>query len=151
MLNVQGGHPGDAAHAVIRRFTSPVSGTLQISGELAHAAANGDGVRGRIVSSSRGRIGEWTAAHGNVATSIESTPLAAGETIDFVVDCLQTPDYDAFTWKTTLRMDRTDGASESWNSHDGIEGPKPPAPPRLDRWGQLGQVLLMSNEFMFVD
>jgi hypothetical protein len=39
----------------------------------------------------------------------------------------------------------------SWNSHDGIDGTNAPAVAPLDRWGQLAQVLLMSNEFMFVD
>src|SRR5690606_17238625 len=64
MLNVQGGHPGDAAHAVIRRFTVPASGMLRIEGELQHPAAEGNGVVARAVSASRGRVGEWPVAHG---------------------------------------------------------------------------------------
>jgi hypothetical protein len=36
----------------------------------------------------------------------------------------------------------------SYRTSAGTNGP---AAPPLDRWGQLAQVLLMSNEFMFVD
>jgi hypothetical protein len=152
MLNVEGGHPGDAARQVIRRWTAPAAGTLQIEGELNHPAPQGNGVLARVVSSSRGRLGEWTAAHGAAATPIESTPVAAGETVDFVVDSNGDIGYDTFTWHATLRLTRSDNkAVESWNSHDGIDGPKPPAPPALDRWAQLAQILLMSNEFTFVD
>jgi hypothetical protein len=151
MLNVEGGHPGDAEHQVVRRWTTPAAGTLRIEGELKHPAAEGNGVAASVVSSARGRVGEWTAAHGATATVVETIEVAAGDTIDFVVDCLGDTSYDTFTWRTTLRLQRTDGAAETWNSHDGIDGPKPAAPAPLDRWGQLAQVLLMCNEFMFVD
>jgi hypothetical protein len=151
MLNVEGGHPGDAEHQVVRRWTAPAAGTLRIEGELKHPAAEGNGVAASVVSSSRGRVGEWTAAHGASATVVETVEVAAGDTIDFVVDSLREPSHDTFAWRTTLRLERADGAVETWNSHDGIDGPKPPAPAPLDRWGQLAQVLLMCNEFMFVD
>ncbi|MBA3485067.1 MAG: DUF1553 domain-containing protein [Pirellulales bacterium] len=151
MLNVEGGHPGDAAHQVIRRWTAPAAGTLQIQGDLNHPAAEGNGVIGRVVSSARGRLGEWPAAHGTAATTVEAVQVSGGDTVDFIVDCLGDTSYDTFTWRTSLRLQCEDGAVETWNSHDGIDGPKPPAQPPLDRWGQLAQVLLMCNEFMFVD
>ncbi|HEX6963933.1 MAG TPA: DUF1549 and DUF1553 domain-containing protein, partial [Lacipirellula sp.] len=151
LINVEGGHPGDAEHQVIRRWTAPAVGTLQVTGELNHPSPHGNGVVGRAVSSVRGRVGEWTAAHGAAATAVDEIQVAAGDTIDFVVDSLGDHSYDTYTWKTTLKLQREDGAVESWNSHDGIEGPKPPTPPPLDRWGQLAQVLLMCNEYMFVD
>jgi hypothetical protein len=151
LLNVDGGHPGVPGKEVIRRWTAPATGQLRIDGQLGHGNAEGDGVAARIVSSSRGKLGEWTAINSSSATAIEATPVAAGDVIDFVVDCRANDGYDAFTWRTTLRLEREDGQVESWNSHDGIDGPKPPAPPPLDRWGQLAQVLLMCNEFMFVD
>jgi hypothetical protein len=151
MLNVEGGHPGDAAHQAIRRWTAPAAGTLHIQGDLNHPAPEGNGVAGRIVSSARGRVGEWTAAHGAAAAAIEAVPVSAGDTVDFIVDSVGDTSYDTFTWRTSLRLQREDGAVETWNSHDGIDGPKPPAPAPLDRWGQLAQVLLMCNEFMFVD
>jgi hypothetical protein len=151
MLNVDGGHPGDATHQVIRRWTAPATGVLHIEGQLNHALPQGNGVGGRIVSSSRGQLGEWTAANGASPTVVESTPVAAGETVDFVVDSRGDVGYDSFVWRTSLRLTLDDGTVKSWNSHDGIDGPDAAAPAPLDRWGQLAQVLLMCNEFMFVD
>lgn len=152
MLNVQGGHPGDAAHAVIRRFTVPASGTLRIEGELQHPAAEGNGVVARVVSASRGRVGEWPVAHGASPTLVEAVPVSAGDVIDLIVDSVDgNHTSDTFLWKTTLRLTRDDGAVESWNTLDGIDGPRPAVQPPLDRWSQLAQVLLMCNEFAFVD
>lgn len=152
MLNIQGGHPGDAAHAVIRRFTVPAAGTLRIEGELQHPAAEGNGVVARAVSTARGRIGEWPVAHGVSSTVVEGIPVSAGEVIDLIVDSVGGDHTsDSFLWKTTLRLAREDGTEESWNTLDGIDGPRPATPPPLDRWSQLAQVLLMCNEFSFVD
>jgi hypothetical protein len=152
MLNVDGGHPGDGGHQVIRRWTASASGALHIEGELNHPSPHGNGVMARIVSGTRGRLGEWTAAHAAAPTLLESTPVAAGETVDFIVDGQGDDSYDTFTWRTTLRLQRSDNNStETWNSHDGIDGPKPPQPPPMDRWAQLAQILLMSNEFAFID
>jgi hypothetical protein len=150
-INVEGGHPGPTGQQIIRRWTAPAAGVLRIEGELKHPEPNGDGVVATVASNSRGRVAQWTAAHGAVATPVESIEVAAGEVIDFVVGAGASDVYDTFTWRTTLRLKRGDGGEETWNSHDAIDGPKPPAAAPLDRWGQLAQVLLMCNEFMFVD
>jgi hypothetical protein len=150
-INVEGGHPGPTGQQIIRRWTAPAAGVLHIEGELKHPEPNGDGVIATVVSSSRGRVAQWTAAHGAVATPVESVEVSAGDVIDFVVAAGASDLYDTFTWRTTLRLKRADGSEDTWNSHDSIDGPKPPTPAPLDRWGQLAQVLLMCNEFMFVD
>jgi hypothetical protein len=151
MLSAEGGHPGDAEHQVIRRWTAPAAGLLSIEGRLEHPAAQGDGVRGRIVSSTHGRIGEWTAAHGACDTPIAAVEVAPGDTVDFVVDGCENNGYDTFSWRATLRLARSDGPAETWHTYDKVDDPAKPRPVPLDRWGQLAQVLLMCNEFMFVD
>lgn len=152
MLNVQGGHPGDAAHCVIRRFTVPAGGTLRIEGQLHHPAAEGNGVVARAISAARGRVGEWPVAHGVGETLVEGIPVSAGETIDLAVDSIGGDHaHDTFLWNVTLRLTRDDGVVETWNTLDGIDGPAPPRTASLDRWSQLAQVLLMCNEFAFVD
>jgi hypothetical protein len=152
MLSVEGGHPGDATHQVIRRWTAPASGTLRIEGELNHPSPHGNGVLASIISSTRGRLNEWTAAHASTPTLVESTEVAAGETVDFIVDGQGDNSYDTFIWRTTLRLQRSDNnAPDTWKSQDGIDGPKPPSPSPMDRWAQLAQILLMSNEFAFID
>ena len=40
--------------------------TVRIIATLEHAAESGDGVRGRIVSSRSGLLGEWSIHHGSV-------------------------------------------------------------------------------------
>jgi hypothetical protein len=83
---------------------------------------------------------------------VEAIPVSAGDVIDLIVDSVDgNHTSDTFLWKTTLRLSRDDGTVESWNTLDGIDGPRPATPPPLDRWSQLAQVLLMCNEFAFVD
>jgi hypothetical protein len=151
MLSAEGGHPGDADHQVVRRWTAPAAGVLSIEGRLEHPAAQGDGVRARIVSSARGRLGEWTATHGACDTPIAAREVAAGETVDFVLDGRENNGYDTFSWRAALRLARSDGPAETWRTDDKMDDPAKPRPAPLDRWGQLAQVLLMCNEFMFVD
>jgi hypothetical protein len=149
MLSATGGHPGDAAHQVIRRWTAPAAGTLAIEGVLSHASEQGDGVRGRIVASRGGSLGAWEAFHSEASTVPPQIEVDAGDTIDFITDCRAGVDFDSFNWTVTLRLTTSDrDAGQMWDSVSGFHGPI--APP-LTRWQQLAQVLLMSNEFMFVD
>ncbi len=148
-LTAAGGHPGDAAHAAIRRWIAPSAGTLHIDGVLGHSATKGDGVRGRIVASRAGVVGTWQVFHSQAATSPPQFAVQQGDTIDFITDCSGNVDSDEFTWSVNLRMTTSDkDAGQVWDSAAGFHGPlKPP----LTRWEELAQVLLMSNEFVFVD
>ncbi|MGE3241348.1 MAG: DUF1553 domain-containing protein, partial [Pirellulales bacterium] len=104
MLNATGGHPGDAAHLTIRRWTAPVTGVVHVEGVLSHASEQGDGVRGRVVASRGGVKGEWTAYHGEVGTVAADIPLERGDKIDFVVDGRGGIEYDTFNWPVTVRL-----------------------------------------------
>jgi hypothetical protein len=149
MLDTNGGHPGDASHLVIRRWTAPAKGTLNIEGVLSHSSQHGDGVRGRVVASRGGLAGVWEVLHGEAATVPSQLAVEADDTIDFIVDGRSGVDYDNFGWTVTLRLTGEGGQGvQVWDSVSGFHGPlKPP----LSRWDELAQVLLMSNEFMFVD
>ena len=158
-LSAAGGHPGrDAQHAVIRRWTSPGDGFVSVAGTLKHSSENGDGVRGRIVSSRKGLLGEWVVKNQAADTAVAELEVRVGDTVDFVTDPLATPDYDSFAWAPTLRLVRgATGAGanamrgESWSAaKDFTTIPTPPAQ-ALTPWGRLAQVLLLSNEFAFVD
>ena len=149
MLNATGGHPGDMAHQTIRRWTAPVAGTLHIEGVIAHPANQGDGVRGRIVASRGGIVGAWEVFNAEATTSPAPIAVQPGETVDFVTDCRTGVDYDSFNWNVTLRLATSEkDPGQVWDSVSGFHGPI--APP-LSRWDELAQVLLMSNEFAFVD
>jgi hypothetical protein len=148
-LTSDGGHPGDATHQTIRRWTAPVKGTLHIEGVLSHPAQAGDGVRGRIVSSRSGLVGAWDVFHAEASTAPPQVPVEAGDTIDFVTDCRAAIEHDTYTWPVTLRLTPAEKKpTRLWDSISGFHGP---IVPPLSRWEQLAQVLFMSNEFMFID
>jgi hypothetical protein len=149
MLSATGGHPGDAAHAVIRRWTAPAAGTLHIEGVLTHTPEQGEGVRSRMVISHKGVVGNWQVHHGEAATKSQPIVVERGDTVDFITDCGPTLDNDQFNWTVTLRLtaSATD-AGQVWDSTSGFHGPLELP---LTRWQELAQVLLMSNEFVFVD
>ncbi len=148
-LNAGGGHPGDPDHPVIRRWVAPLAGQLAIKGKLSHTSDKGDGIRARVVHSAGSVLGEWTVANGSAETAPEAVRVASGDAIDLVVDCRAENSYDSFGWDFTLSVTPDDAdAATPFRSLTAFEGP---APAPLDRWGRLAQVLLMSNEFQFVE
>ena len=137
LLTATGGHAGnDAAHGVIRRWTAPEAGTLKISGTLSHESKNGDGVRGRLVSSRGGELASWVAARSKAETSLQGLVVEAGETIDFIVDCRSGPDSDGFQWAPVLTLGGRDHDAAS-----AFAGPVPPPPPPLAPWEKLAELL----------
>lgn len=149
MLNAGGGHPGNPKYAAIRRWTAPRSGSLSIQGSLEHASDQGDGVRGRVISDRQGLIGQWTAHHGKTSTRVEPLDVQAGETIDLVTDCRENTNFDGFRWTARMRLESSgEGQPQTWDSAAEFAGP---APESLDRWQRLAHVLLLTNEFAFID
>jgi len=156
MLNEGGGHPGnDQDHAAIRRWIAPHDGAISIRATLAHGQTNGDGVRGRIVSSQLGMLGQWKVFNKKEDTNLEQVNVRKGDTIDFMTDCLANENSDAFTWSPTIQFVSANqpapGQQNEWNaSNDFVEAARAKPPP-LDVWQKYAQVLLMSNELVFVD
>jgi hypothetical protein len=148
-LIADGGHPGDAAHSAIRRWIAPAAGTVHIDGVLSHPGQVGNGVRGRVISNRVGVIGSWDVFHKDEVTKVESVAVQKGDTIDFVTESRANVDTDSFAWTVTVKLKAAEGSPEqTWESikdfHGRLQVP-------LTRWQELAQVLLMSNEFMFVD
>ncbi len=153
LINKDGGHPGnDAAHAAIRRWTAPEDGEVSIKGKLKHPEkVAGDGVRGRIVSSSGGELGVYVAFGVEKETKVDAVKVKAGDTLDFAVDCQTSPNTDAFQWTPVLSFKAANGTVTEYNARNEYN-PVPPKPiVRLTAWEKYVQVLLLSNEFMFVD
>jgi len=151
-LTATGGHPGQGlAQAVIRRWVAPVSGTIRIEGTLQQANAGGDGVNARVVSSRRGTLGTWTVHSTKAATKLDEVTVESGETIDFVVESGASSAHDTFTWAPNVSFTAArDGAVRTWNARRDFDNPSRDRP-RLTRWEELGQVLLLANELTFVD
>jgi hypothetical protein len=132
IVHAAGGHPGDASHCAIRRFTAGHKGTLSISGKLGHASAAGDGVRGRVVSSRNGLVGQWQARQGEAVTAVEKLTVAPGDTIDLVVDCIGDVNSDSFSWTADVKLQDDNGATVfASNSAVGFHGPEPASLPQL--------------------
>jgi hypothetical protein len=162
-LTANGGSPGDdLRHAAIRRWVAPRDVTVKIRGTLGHALDQfeqrfglSDGIRAHIVHSGSGIAGRWEfgppvysedgkrAETRKVETVVEGLAVKAGDTIDFVVDSNGTYESDDFTWAPEIV------AGESgWSASKEFAGPAPAA---LSRREQLAQVLLLTNEFAFID
>lgn len=155
-LNANGGHPGnDQQHATIVRWIAPGAGQINVSGELKHPSDQGDGVRARVYSSRIGKLGEWTVSNGDSKTAVANVEVRAGDTIDFIVDCRESPAFDSYQWKFRIKASQwpKELVKDSWNLgrdfKDASNSLLPP--PKIDPWVQLCHVMLLSNEFAFVD
>jgi hypothetical protein len=143
---------------VIRRWTAPRDGVLTVSGTLAHGSANGDGVRGRIVCSRTGELASLTVQNKSARTRLEGVGVKAGDTLDFVVDCRSSDAFDSFTWTVDLKMknipESAAGGEDTleWDSQKDFAGPeRRPRAAALTPWERYAQILLETNEFVFVD
>jgi hypothetical protein len=158
-LSAEGGHPGTASdQMVIRRWVSPINGTVKITGMLRHLEKRGDGVRLRVISSRTGRIGLWTAYNSTADTGVEDIEVRKGDMLDFVVDNNGTLDFDSFTYAPTITAQTEAGtktiaqrAAKSWSAKQDFGGPETQQQQGLSAWERYVQALLMTNEFCFVE
>ena len=153
-LKATGGAPGDdVAHAVVRRWTAPVSGEFRINGSCSHKVTDSplcDGIEIHVFNGNKACLFNRSLRNEDVDISVDVGHVSAGETIDFIVSCGKNSIDDDFRSSVTMKaVFKTDAESASaWNSKDGFSGPigRP-----LDVWQRFGQVLLLSNEFLTVD
>ena len=152
-LSAAGGHPGESpALACIRRWISPADGTIRVEGTFRHQSHQGDGVRGRIVGSRNGKLGEWIVYDNHVETSLSKLDVKRGDALDFVVDCLGDAYFDSFTWRPKITFLTTEDplVQREWDAKTDFNVKVQPRVP-LTPWEQLAQVLLLSNELIFID
>jgi hypothetical protein len=151
-LTAKGGHVGnDHKHAAIRRWTAGSAGTISIKSEIIHQAASGEGVRCWIVASRGGVLKSADVFNGRKRLDVDSLAIEPGDTVDFVVDYGQSLDSDDFVWAPiiTQTSPAADAAANpittTWNSENNF--------PRVELTPleQLTQILLVSNDLMFVD
>jgi hypothetical protein len=146
-LTADGGHPGnDLGHAVVRRWTAPVDGTVRVRSTLHHMPSAGDGVRGSILSSRHGLLISAIVHHGQKDLDVPTLAVHAGDTLDFVTDIRDTLNNDQFTWAPVVEQVGDGGTV--WSAKADFGGTPTEA---LGAWEQLAQALLMANEFSFVD
>ncbi len=152
-----GGHPGRTAASVVS-WTSPFESAtrLRVGGEVKRSSERGNGVRALIFSSAKGLLKEQIIAP-KAAVVVECDVTAQrGESIHFVVDCIDgSTDSDSYNWTPRIERLSADGSvtlisRSDTDFCDGEGWPLNRAKPQ-SVISQLAQVLLMSNEFMFMD
>ncbi|MBX3178292.1 MAG: DUF1553 domain-containing protein [Candidatus Hydrogenedentes bacterium] len=154
MLNRLGGRPGGPQHAVIRRWISPADSLVSLVGELFHFSPAGDGIRAYVISSRSGILWQGDLQDQMLPTVVDDSEIRAGDTIDLVVTCKEDDQEDHFRWHPRIYLTGENASSfarQDWISRFDFEGPPPAPAVPLQPWEQYAQVLLMSNEFMFVD
>ncbi len=152
-LTPTGGHPGSTEElTVIRRWTAPYSGRFSVEGVLSHGSEEGNGIRAWILGSKNGVLGVWDLQDTSENLSFTSLEMEKGDFLDFAVGSKGDANNDSFKWDIKLRSSASPLLSDSryWSSKDDFEGPRDPVTP-LSSFARLGQVLLMSNELVFVD
>ncbi|WP_145342026.1 PSD1 and planctomycete cytochrome C domain-containing protein [Rosistilla ulvae] len=153
-IDADGGHPGnDLKHAIIRRWTAPASGTYSIQSTIDHAATPGDGVRCWVLAGDK-VLRRETLHNTSLDVDVPAVELEQGDSIDFVVDIYRVLNSDQHQWsqKITrvasadeLPVNAAAPAGDSQRDFTGLHTRQ------LNRWEQLAQTLLLSNEFIFVD
>lgn len=145
-ITAVGGHPGNTrALACIRRWVAPRDATVSVTGTFQHEPEQGDGVRAFVVSSRHGELSKAVVHQSKADLSAAQVAMKAGDTLDFIVDIRDTLSYDQFLWAPLITAD---GAT--WDAKADFGGPAPSLV-LLAPWEQYAQVLLLANEFAFVD
>jgi hypothetical protein len=141
-IDRQGGHPAATNdRCAIRRWVSPIDGTVSFHGTLQHVPAEGNGVRGRLISSRHGILGQWKVHHSEHSTRVGPIEVQVGDTIDLVVDFQDHITHDEHLWPVVISGEGTG----TWDSQQDFKGAE------TDRWQTYLQALLMTNEFVFID
>ncbi len=146
-LTARGGHPGnDRQHATARRWTAPRGGTFSVTSKAIHEVAAGDGIRCWIVSNKGGVLAKTAIHNKTEELNVATITLEAGDTIDFIVDLNAGLNSEQHFWAPVIT--EVNALLTTWNADRDFTGPPPVF---MTNWEQLAQVLLLSNELMFVD
>jgi hypothetical protein len=120
---------------------------ISVAGVLEKPSENGDGIIGRVISSRSGELAKFIVTpKSNAETRLDQVEVKRGDTIDFVVECGDSDASDDFAWAPVIRS-----AEGEWDAKLAFAGPPPPRSAPLKAWEKYAQVLLATNEFVFVD
>lgn len=96
-----GAHPGSTVDAV-RRWLSPVDGTVAISGSFSDAdPGGGDGIVA-LIQKNGGQVFTQDLPNGGQAPFTLTLPVTKGATVDFVVNRKGNPNYDSTAFNAAI-------------------------------------------------
>ncbi len=144
-LTKDGGHPGNHAdRSAIRRWVAPEASVVNITGTVSLPSDKSTGVTAFIFHSRHGLVGTWSVPPaGKTEATLTQVDLQPGDTLDFILDCQGSPDSDSFAWSPVIR----DSASNLVLAHAARDF----GGPGTSALAAYAQVLLCSNEFLFLD
>ncbi len=160
MLSDGGGHAAGEDLVVSRRWTAPEDLTIIVRGTLKRSAKAGNGVRGLIIRNGTEVLREALAAPGKFTQPMAiEKPLQVkkGDVLDFAVSAEDgDTNSDSFEWVPEIQLPAKEGAKPEVLTNAkadfcGKDGWPLNRPRPQSALAQLVQVLMMSNEFMFVE
>jgi len=128
-LSASGGRA--AGRPVVRRWVAPEDVTVTVRGTL-----SGSALRAKLVSGRSGELASWSLKKIESEFQIKGLAVKRGEPLDFCVE------GGAFSWSASVQ--KSDG-SRGWDAARDFAGPP------LTAWEKYAQILLQTNEFVFVD
>lgn len=151
------GHPG-SKWPVVMQWTSPFEKELiRIRGTIKRSNDAGNGIRVWIISNRAGKVREQLLKPVDSVEMTAELEVSQDEVLSFVVEAEnQDTNSDSFTWAPIIeRIDQLTGQATVITKADtdfcGPEGWPLKRPKPQSTLSQLAQVLMMSNEFQFVD
>lgn len=155
-IGIGAGHPGKNAPTVLQ-WTSPFEKErIRLSGSIKRSNDQGNGVRAWIISSKKGKVAEQFVRPTETVEMNAQIEVQENETLSFVVEAENgDTNSDSYSWAPRIERINEDGSltpiSQSDTDFCGPDGwPQNRAKPQSPL-SQLAQVLMMSNEFQFVD
>ncbi|MBI5775368.1 MAG: DUF1553 domain-containing protein [Verrucomicrobia bacterium] len=153
-LDAEGGRVG-VLQTVVRRWIAPRAGTVEIGGTLRFKGASCTAILGIIITNAAGKLGEWTSLNPTNITRLENVKVAEGDTIDFIVNA--SCPVERFNWSPQIKYTGKDINPENtnptlnWNAKTDFNRAGRDQTQPLTSLEKLLQVLLLSNETVFVD
>lgn len=146
-LRKDGGHPG-GNFPVVTRMTVFLGGVVKFNGELHHPDKNGNGVMAYFYRNGS-EIGKWHSKHNRKLTEL-TLEVKAGDIIDLAVGPNGDHGFDTYHWRKKIILNQ--GGSDYEIDFNNSFGNKQGAESNnFSVWDALAQVMLMSNEFLYVD
>lgn len=149
MTGTGGAFANDTRRTLIRRWTAPVSGEIDISGELNGRSGGAEVMIAAVVSSKHGKLAEWKLTGKDQEATVKKFHVEENETIDFVVMPLKKLPIAYFNWAPTISMgEKNWKTARDFNTAARQErtGSTP-----LNAWERLAQVMIFGNELMYIN
>ena len=147
-LKSNGGHPG-GNFPVVRKLSFFESGELSLQGTLKHPNNKGDGVRA-VLFLNGSKVQAWKSHNNSVSTRHASLKVKSGDVVELAVEPTATHGFDSYTWVKKLKLNQ-DGKLKEIDLQAEFSSSQGGGSASYSVWDALAQVMLMSNEFLYVD